>query len=747
MDLILFKEDWAKFPSAIPDTKTKNKSFLELASLYKGMGVKNYYFHLALLQPSLQGVDPFDPDLTEEQQVMIKLECIYNPWYFIREIMRFPPVSGDMPIHLIANRANISLWWCFLNHIDYYLIQPRQTGKSVNSDGISIWYQLFGAKSTRANLFTKNADLIKENITRLKKIRKLLPSYLYEITSTDTDNQKEFTCMSQGNRLVAVQAQANEDSARNVGRGLTAAFNHTDELAFLRFAHISVPVMLAGSGAAREQARKQGQPFGNLFTTTAGKIDTEEGEFAYKMLRDGAVWSEMFFDCQGQDDLYDTVRCNCRNKDALLINGTFSHRQLGYDDQWLRQRIAEARQTGDEARRDYLNQWTVGTATNPIDTKTLELIVAGKTEPLYTQKYEKEKYMVRWFVPVDEVVNKLHRRQIIMGIDTSNAVGRDAITGVMLDVSSLEVVGALSISESNLQVFSIWLAKFMEEYPNITIVPEARSTWIAIQDYLLMTLPSRGIDPGRRIYSVVVDQKDDDDRSRRDYSEYARSSFSVDKYSSYRKYFGFPTNGPLRELLYTSVLQQASKTTHSVIRDPSLVAELSTLTTKNNRIDHSSGKHDDHVISWLLAHWFLTYAKNLSHYGIDVSMVRRKVNENAAKLSWREVEAMRQQEQIKAEVDRIVEEMGGTTNDIDLLKYEHRLETLYRRMERGTFEETYGTIDDLKRSVKERRERSRAMNSNSSGGLRGGRSLGLDRNDLDRMSRGFAGNRKVTVVV
>src|SRR5690606_20746509 len=101
------------------------------------------------------------------------------------------------------------------------------------------WYQIFGTENTRANLFTKDADLIKENIARLKKIRKLLPPYLVNIVRSDTDNQKEFTNYGQGNRLVAVQAQANEDAALNIGRGLTAAMNHIDEVAFLRFVQIS----------------------------------------------------------------------------------------------------------------------------------------------------------------------------------------------------------------------------------------------------------------------------------------------------------------------------------------------------------------------------------------------------------------------------------------------------------------------------------------------------------------------------
>jgi hypothetical protein len=717
--MILFKQDWQLYPSAIPDYTTKNKSFLEFVALLKFMGIENCLFPLALLQPALQGVDPFDENLSEEVQAMIKLECIFNPWYFIREIVRFPPVAGDTPVQLRANRANISLWWCFLNHIDYFLIQPRQTGKSVNADGISVWYQLFGAKNTRANLFTKNGDLIKENIARLKKIRKLLPPYLVEMTKNDTDNQKEFTNLSQGNRLVAVQAQANEDAARNVGRGLTAPFNQTDEVAFLRFVHISVPVMLAGSGAAREEAARNGIPYGNIFTTTAGKIDTEEGSFAYIMLQEAMTWSEMLYDCKEITDLQKTVRVNCKTE-ALMINGTFSHRQLGYTDDWLRTRIAEARQKGDEARRDYLNQWTVGTLSNPLSTQILEKIRESVREPLYQQRYEREGYVVRWQIEIEEVIRKIPSRQLIMGLDTSNATGRDAITGVILDAATLELVAAISVSESNLQVFSAWLAKFLEEYKTITLVPESKSTWIAILDYLLVHLPLKGIDPGRRIYSQLVDRKDDGERERREYAEYSRNSSSANHYTQYRRYFGFPTNGPLRELLYTSVIQEAGKKTASLVRDNDLATEIGGLVTKNGRIDHSSGKHDDHVISWLLVHWFLTYGKNLEHYGIDPSNVKRKVYETEHKLTWKEQQERYRQEQYKEEIDEIVEKMSTRVGEFELMKLEHRLESLYRKIDKESFDEEYGSIDALIREAADKRSRRRTMEQGKRTGMDNG---------------------------
>lgn len=715
--MLLFEQDWEEYPTAIPDYSTSNESFLNfVAFLDKEMGVKNCQFPLTLLQPGLIGVDPFSPDLTEEEQAMIKMECKFNPWYFIREVFRVPPVAGDTPIRLIANRANISLWWCFLNHIDYFLIQPRQTGKSVNADGISIWYQMFGAKNSRANLFTKNGDLIKENIARLKKMRKLLPHYLIDMRKTDTDNQKEFTYYSQGNRLVAVQAQASEDAALNVGRGLTAPFCHVDEVAFLKFVHISVGAMLGGTGAAREQAEANGMPYGNIFTTTAGKIDTEEGGYAYRMLQNGMPWSEMLYDSPDRKELYKTVRVNCRTE-TMLINGTFSHRQLGFSDQWLRERIAASHQSGDDVRRDFLNQWTAGSLTNPLPTEVLEKIRENVRAPKYEQRYDKEGYIVRWYVEVEEVLRKMPNRQIVLGLDTSNAVGRDCIAGVMLDVSTLEVVGMFSVNDSTIHTFSAWLAKFMVEYKNITVIPEAKNVWIAILDYLLVHLPQLGVDPGRRIYSQIVDKKNESERDRRNYNEYTKNSTVTHHYNPYRTQFGFPTNGPLRELLYTTVIQEAGKRTATLVRDQTLASEIGGLVTRNGRIDHGNGRHDDHVIAWLMVHWFLSHAMNLDHYGIDKTLVKRKVYEAEHKLTWQEQRERERQEEFRDEITQILERMGGTRDDVELMKLEHRLNSLYRRIDQDSFTGEYGSIDALIQEASEKRSRARSEAQSKREGL------------------------------
>lgn len=699
MQTILFERDWDYYPTAIWDTKTTNKSFLEFSALLKHMGIKNHLFPLALMQPELQGVDPFDPTLSDDLKLKIKIECTFNPWYFIREVMRVPPAAGDTPVKLEANRGNISLWWSFLNHIDYFLVQIRQTGKSLNSDGISVWYQIFGARNSRANLFTKG-DLFKEHIARLKKLRALLPKYLVNIVKKDTDNQKEFTNMSQGNRMVVYIPQKDEEAANNLGRGLTTPYNHVDEIAFLKNVHISLGVMLAGGGAAREEAARNGLPYGNIFTTTAGELDTPEGAYAYDLMTGGAEWNDAFYDCANTDELYEVVRKQCRNKDAILINGTFNHRQLGKTDAWLRKKIAESRQTGDGVRRDYMNEWTTGNARNPLSKDTLRKIHASVTKPSYLEIDKQDHYAIRWYITREEVETGIARRQMVMGVDTSNAVGRDNITGVIVDISTLEVVGAWTVNDSNLTAFAMWMAKIMVRFQNITVVPESKSTWIGILDTLLLTLPNYKVDPAKRIYSTLVDAKDESPEAKRRYNEYVGDR---DNYRSYRKYFGFPTNSQLREIIYGPVLQEAAKKSGAVVRDAKLQSELGRLVERNGRIDHDASGHDDHVISWLLCHWFLTYGKNLDHYGITVSEIKRRVYEAEHKLSWNEQRRYDDQQSIRDEIGRLSETLGSERSTFERIKLQQRLDLLISKVDDEFDMEGITSIDQIKENSREKK--------------------------------------------
>ena len=134
---ILFEQDWLKYPNAIADTNTSNKSFIRICQLIREIGVKNCMFPLALLDRSLVGVNPHDPNISIENQLKVAYECKINTWYFMREVARVPPIAGGDAIPLEANRGNVALYWYFMNHVMTILIQIRQTGKSLSTDLLS----------------------------------------------------------------------------------------------------------------------------------------------------------------------------------------------------------------------------------------------------------------------------------------------------------------------------------------------------------------------------------------------------------------------------------------------------------------------------------------------------------------------------------------------------------------------------------------------------------------------------------
>lgn len=246
--MVLFLDDWKKYPGCIIDYETSNKSFLRLAGLYKSMGIKNHSFILQLHNPLLQGVDPFDPNLTIEQMAMIAEECQKNPFYYFRSIVRVGATGSPDPVMIEGNRGNIALWWLFFNHITVLLIQCRQTGKSLSMDCLANYIRCIGATNTDMLLLTKDNNLRVRNIQRLKDLQSYLPYYLNLKTRDDADNTEKLTCVALNNVQYTAVGQASEEGARKVGRGLTLAINFIDELAYIAGLRVLLSSMLASGG-------------------------------------------------------------------------------------------------------------------------------------------------------------------------------------------------------------------------------------------------------------------------------------------------------------------------------------------------------------------------------------------------------------------------------------------------------------------------------------------------------------------
>ena len=717
--MILFAEDWLRYPSAIPDFKTINQSFVQLAAKLKVMGVQNHLFFLALHDQRLQGVDPFDPNLTHEQIAAIALECEENPWYFFREVARVPPQSGEDLRPIEANRGNICLFWCFFNHITIILIQIRQTGKSFSTDILMSYLLNIACQDTTINLLTKDDTLRRANVKRLKEICGQLPPYLNQRSKADVNNGEQITIKSRNNTYTTHVPQNDEKRAYTAARGLTSPIFHIDEPPFQPYIKTSLPAALGAMGAAVDAAKRSGSHYGVILTTTAGKKDDRDGSFIFQMVQESAEWTEAFYDAKNWLELYKIVCARSsggsddpdRPKDLFQVNATFSHLQLGKTDAWLREVIQRSKATGDDANRDFFNMWTSGSQTNPLPTEVLGKISKSKRDPLWSEIHDPYGYITDWFIPRDQIASRLARGKFIMAIDPSEAINRDDTSMVMIDVETLETIATGCYNEISMYTFTQFLADFIVKYENVTVIIERRSQGALMFDILLEKLPVRGVDPFKRLFNRVV-QESDEYRERWNEVKFGMGRRNSEVYIRYKQTFGFATAGSgamSRTDLYSRILRLAADRSCNDVRSSKLVTQILGLINNKGRIDHAPGEHDDMVVAWLLCHWLLTDGKNLDFYGIDTSRIMSRMRKDTTvtpEQMWKQIEQL----EIRRAIDALYEKMVAEKDEFILQRYEQELRVLDSRL---VLEETDTySMSQMLNAIREERAKKRFTRRN-----------------------------------
>lgn len=705
--MILYLSQWDKYPSAIVHTSTKNQSFIDLANVFKKMGLKNYYFHLALHDPDLEFVDPFADNLSPQTIVKIANEIAVNPWYFFREIAQTPDSTSDNRMFFRANRANISLFWCFFNHCQYFLIQPRQTGKSYSTD-IIMMYLLCFRKSLKLLLYTKDSQLRMLNVIRLRTLIATLPAYLNPLTRKDSNNSEGITVLSNNNYYNTIIAQESEDAAYKKGRGNTVEVRQCDEVAFCKLNYITIPSMGSAMDAARMNALAQGKETASIFTTTAGKKDTPHGRWAYEVWNESAQFDEKYYDSFNAEEFEKRVRADSNPSDPLAktfglfqVQGTFSHRQLGYTDEWLIENMSRNKVTGEDALRDYYNVWTSGTESSPFTVEQAQMIKNSETDPLF-RDIGKFGIVINWYVNQNELSDLFNHCPIIVGLDSSSAIGKDACSLTFVNALDLNIIGTASINKVNLFQYSQWLCDLIIRFPKLLLVPENRSSAQGIIDFLIETLPAHGINPFKQIFNTIVHEKDENQRTFLNMDAHPNPASVA---NMYRSTFGYSTSGKgrySRDNLYGETFYRAIDIIADKVKDKKLIRELLGLVIIDGRIDHGSDKedHDDQVISWLLACWFIFNGRNVNYYNINRGRFLSNVISAGEEIDPEKMMKMREQEALKDKISAMYEELSNTEDHFEFAKLEKTIRLLESRLTPESRSQmamsVSGMIEDLK---------------------------------------------------
>ena len=610
---VLYREDYVGRPVHI-HYETKNTSFLRMVMVLKRMGIQNNLFHLALLQRDLINVDPFDPYIDADTITKILIECKLNPWYFFREIIRIPATGGDaIPFQL--HRGNLAAIWSFFNDIDFGLIQPRQTGKtyviqSIISGVMNVW-----ADNLDIGMFTKDTTLVQDNVSRLKDIRDNLPYYMVKRTSKDWDRKEGISYHEKNNYYKTFTSAIDERGALKLGRGATMGLIHFDEIAFINYNWIVVPTAVNAMIAASENARKAGLPSPVIYTTTAGNPDTKEGSYALSIFESAMRFTEELYDLPNRKTMIELVDKSATRRMLFL---EFSYKQLGKSEEWFKSAASRGNASQDDINRDLLNIWQSSTDKSIIPKDLLTKMRENRRDPSFTDLTDD--FVVRWYLDRETVNHpSFAKRPLIMGMDTSENVGRDFTTFVIVDPVDLRVVATCRCNESNTIQVARHVTALLLRYTGLVWIPERNNTGVAIIDFVMEQLQSAGINPFKRIYNDVVQNLQDPKYKNINISNYREI------FGHTRSAFGFRTSGAStgasRNILYKVTMMKTLEMNHSRLYDRTLINEFSNLTERNGRVDHLPGLHDDTVIAYLLACYLVYFGKNLHLYDIPADTV------------------------------------------------------------------------------------------------------------------------------
>lgn len=592
------------YPGAIYDFHTKNKSFLKVQKQLELIGVKNNAFHLILLNPLLQGVDPYDENLSFEQVMMIIQECKLNMFYYLREVVRIEEDGGNIvPFRL--DRGTLAAAYCFVNNINFYLMKPRQTGKTVGINCMLSWAFKFQGPNSSFLFGCYKPELSVKNLRGMKNVLKSLPGYLSNAGSESidnsgkkirkTDNVKSYSEPGSKNQAMIAGSANTLDAAETVGRGYTQAYQYFDEAEFIKFIDIIVKVSGMAFNTASRNAEKNGSGYCRIFSTTPGDLGSEKTcQSAMKIVNDSIPWDETQFYDMPISEFKDLVR---RKSKFRVVYIEFNYRQLGLGEDWFIDACANCGGDVNKIKREILLQRFSGNSDSPFRPEDIEELVANKRKPLFIKKVGKIYDILFYEKPKK-------KRLYFISVDPSEGTGGDNYAFTIMDPYTLQVVAEFRSPYMTVHGCSDLLQFLVEKYfPKALIIVERNRNGGAVIEVLKRT-PLRPM-----IYSSPEANSDNARiRDKLDENGFIKEEFIKNKY------FGANTTSSTRTVMM-NILMDAVQFAKNVVNTEYIVDDITNLVVKNKKIQAATGKHDDSVMSWLICLYIYYYGEKLERYG------------------------------------------------------------------------------------------------------------------------------------
>lgn len=586
------------------------------------------------------------------------------------------------------------------------------THNTVGMQVMAFIMQYLIGRGFRGGLITLAASNRMQFVNAIKKIRSGLPEFLTNVTYKDKDagNILSYQAFGQDkeNTFEVRVPSGGEDGAENVARGQTFEMLLYDEPAWMKY----IENIMNGAGpstlTAQQNAREKGIPYFTAKATTPNSVLKEEGKYMYGEMMASTEWREAFFDSYSESHLMERViKASPVSTTSPQICMQFNHMQLGFGKDWVKETMDKLRLSWSKAKIDLLMMWTEEGKNKLFDDKTRECLSNGKLEAVWNEEIGDTGLFVDWFVSegrMEELMND-PTEYFLMGVDTSDAVNRDACTLVIRRLKTGENVGIGRYPLAFLDDVTKVLRDMIVRIENSLLIIE-RNRAAHMIEQLLLTLPALGIDPFKRIFNDIYQDPMKYNSEYKDVQEVHFRFRTKEFYLKHKGRFGFLTNSTTRRQMYGFLFEAVANTGAGVCHSMLIDELISLETDTDGRIDHGSKSHDDLVIAWLLSYWFIKLGYNKSLYGIPQGYTLTEIsslvtNPDAPSFSKDQLELFIA---IKGRIEELGAELEKTDNDIVAKRIELEIKKLSEYIPRELRKTV--TVDDiLANANKERNSR------------------------------------------
>lgn len=586
---------------------TTNKSFLDMHYYLRDRGIKHNEFMLLLLDPDLAKINPRDPKLPQVYKVKILRECMYNPWYFLREICRIPDDGNALGVPFRLHRGNMAMLFCLMLNLNTSVILPRQTGKTQSALAWYMYLFNFGTNNAEMSFLNKKFEDSKLNLNRIKAIRDLLPSYLKmdQMFAPDGSKLKGKNSVEtmqhpiNGNRIRTVPSARDVTSAASLMRGRTTSIIYIDEYAFIKHNKTIYLNMVPAWNTAARNARTNHKPYGMLITTTPGILTTDEGIYAFNTREMATKFSEHWYDLSAQE-IMDNINSNTNSN---FVHIEYTYQQLGYSEEWFRELCINMQKNWPEIRREVLLEWSAATENSPFSKEDLDTIRSLLRAPISS-------FMVfnRYTIYVYEKILS-NKYPPLIGVDVSGGYQRDSSAITIVDSYSTRVTAEFNCNYISTNDLAALIYEIVSKWmPNAVVNIERNGGYGAsVLDKLIHTT----IKPN--LFFTIKDKV----------IEERMMGPQIVKKTQKMKVYGSDSTKNERETLMEILRDRVDYHKDKII-SKTIYDELCGLEVKKNgRIEHSQNTHDDQVFSWLWALYMYYYASDaVNNWGIQRHVLR-----------------------------------------------------------------------------------------------------------------------------